>query len=352
VGIARNGAGEAAQSKLKLRSVAIVEIRGSIRYAREKYAEVRALEARRDQALYDTLYECSHGMAQAYENPEAFAQICDETGNVRGREIETRFIDLISRTDEGVSTLSDERRAEYGAAAMWFGEPTLSGERTDTADDDDKAIALARENGGIEGIAEIYRKFRDKKNGKIEGERVYVAQMVSDDQSEGANLFSTYEAARQFVEEYLGGRHERWHIVHDYIKNFDLTGCRLVDEKWTDGDDGSPYPMRVDLELAVGELIYIDHDDPDEILADASQWEGRARKGRWDHLAHAAYQSSAKTRTHWRPKRKQRRFVRERVSGATISIRTPNWPADSSHTFDRPDGCSIRAAGVALFTMH
>jgi hypothetical protein len=96
----------------------------------------------------------------ARENEDDFLTYC-KRNSIVGNTHETRVVELMLARDTESVAISRERRAECAACVGWFEDDELC---TETGPD--KAVALARQKGGITGIARAYREKKDAENPK------------------------------------------------------------------------------------------------------------------------------------------------------------------------------------------
>jgi hypothetical protein len=106
------------------------------------------------------LYYAAPVLTSARENEDDFLIYC-KRNSVVGNTHETRVVELMLAIDTESVAISRERRAEYAAVAGWFADQQLCPET-----DPERAVALARQKGGITGIAREYRDKKDAENPK------------------------------------------------------------------------------------------------------------------------------------------------------------------------------------------
>jgi hypothetical protein len=142
------------------------------RYVELEVADIRTehdesvqFEAQRDQALYRFLVKAAllmHQIETDEQVAEAFAALARER-RAKGRFYQTWLIDLATRDSKGRSTIIDERRSEYAAAACWIELTCLiDTQGTPIADDkihEDRVFEVARREGTIERLADDYRRW-------------------------------------------------------------------------------------------------------------------------------------------------------------------------------------------------
>ena len=113
----------------------------------------------RDGQLY-AFHSGSLVLTWARENEDDFRTYC-KRNTVKGQELETLVVELMLAGDADGEAISRERRAEYADCLGWFADRELCPET-----DPDKAVALAKDNGRMTGIAIRYREKKDAGNPK------------------------------------------------------------------------------------------------------------------------------------------------------------------------------------------
>jgi hypothetical protein len=129
----------------------LAEFSSLIADARLTWSEAVDFRQKRDHARLRMCWQAAEILASIGDyddSPAIFDQLCQDQ-NARGNRPENQIIDMITR--DGDRHISDERRAEYGAAVMWFSK------RCKNRLDEDGALREAHDAGGIVAIADLYR---------------------------------------------------------------------------------------------------------------------------------------------------------------------------------------------------
>jgi hypothetical protein len=119
----------------------------------------------RDGQLY-AFHSGSLVLTWARENEDDFRTYCKHN-TVKGQELETLVVELMLAGDADGEVISRERRAEYGDCIGWFADRELCPET-----DPGKAVALARREGRITGIARAFRRRRTSRTRRLRLQKI------------------------------------------------------------------------------------------------------------------------------------------------------------------------------------